>query len=295
PALRPSRRLQRPRRARFPRCPKRRWGWRPGRPRRAFPRHRRRGPCPRVAQRGLRRRTRPRAGPRRRAHRRAVRSLVASMASLLIRTTLAVAATTFAAQSLAHADDDADSARAAFVEGTSLVKNAQWAEALGAFERADKLKPHPVTTYNIAQCERAMGRYTRARIGFQRALVDNEAAQGKLLSDSLVSEAKGYLAEIDRLLSRAIITIAPEGAAITVDGRPLDAAPASLGASDGKPLLVAGTRAPGPGDAAPRGRFIVVVDPGAHVFTFIRKGYSDAVVNRTFGPGSTLELNLALD
>ena len=48
-------------------------------------------------------------------------------------------------------------ARKEFLEGAALVRAERWGEALAAFERATKLKPHAVTTFNIAQCERAMG------------------------------------------------------------------------------------------------------------------------------------------
>src|SRR6187402_143183 len=54
-------------------------------------------------------------------------------------------------------------ARELFVRGTTLVQSAQWAEALDAFEQSAALRPHPITTYNIGACERALGRYTVAR------------------------------------------------------------------------------------------------------------------------------------
>ena len=37
-------------------------------------------------------------------------------------------------------------ARQKFVAGAELVKRAQWAEALVAFEQSASLRPHPVTT-----------------------------------------------------------------------------------------------------------------------------------------------------
>ena len=67
-----------------------------------------------------------------------------------------------------------------------------------------------------------MGRYTRARKSLLEALAQNEASGGKQLPDSLVTQTQGYLAEIDRLLARVSITLLPAGAAIAIDGRPLD-------------------------------------------------------------------------
>jgi hypothetical protein len=54
-------------------------------------------------------------------------------------------------------------ARAAFAEGAARVGRADWAGALAAFERSAALRPHPVTTFNLGACERALGHYTRAR------------------------------------------------------------------------------------------------------------------------------------
>jgi hypothetical protein len=39
----------------------------------------------------------------------------------------------------------------------------------------------------------------------------------------------------------------------------------------------------------------VILDPGAHVITLSRKGFTDAAVNRTFAPGSASTLDLKLD
>jgi hypothetical protein len=188
-------------------------------------------------------------------------------------------------------DPNAAAARAAFLEGTGLVEKAQWAEALGAFERAGKLRPHAITTYNIGACERAMGRYTRARDMFKHALDENGAAGGHQLPESLLTETKANLDQIEQLLARVAITLRPENAALQIDGRPLGASEAS----DGTPTVVAGLREPGPGEPPPAGTFNLVIDPGAHVFSFARKGFSNQVVNKTFEPGKTYTLGFELD
>jgi hypothetical protein len=180
-------------------------------------------------------------------------------------------------------------ARELYRAGVERVKLAQWAEALSAFEQSAALRPHATTTFNIAACERALGRYTRARAGFERALGQSGGSEAAL-APSLVSEARAFVAEIDRLIARVSVTITPGGAAIAVDGRPLRAA----GSAGGVPVLVAGLEAPGPGRMPPAARFRLLLDPGAHVITLSRKGYTDAVVNRSFAPGSSGELALAL-
>ena len=203
---------------------------------------------------------------------------------------LAGATTPVRAQSSETPEQRGEEARAAFAKGTALVQEAQWAEALASFERASGLRPHPITTYNIAACERAMGRYTRAYRTFARALDENRAAQDKALPASLASEAKGYLAEIDRLLVRLTLEVTPAGSRVTVDGRPLDAATNERNELE----YVGGIRSPAPGDPIPQGAFVVVLDPGVHVLTFARPGFEDAVVHRTLSPGKALSQRIEL-
>jgi hypothetical protein len=179
-------------------------------------------------------------------------------------------------------------ARELFVRGTSLVGSARWAEALDAFEQSAELRPHPITTYNIGACERALGRYTVARERLKRAL-DANPESGKL-PDSLRAEANAYLSEIERVLVRVDLIIEPVDAAVTVDGRPLAAAPSKDG-----PVLVAGVLPPGRGSALAAGRGSVVLDPGTHLVTLSRKGYSDQLITRTFKPGTRQNVALNMD
>ena len=50
-------------------------------------------------------------------------------------------------------------ARDAFRLGSTLAKQGRWSDALAAFERSARLKEHPVTTYNLAYCARALGQF----------------------------------------------------------------------------------------------------------------------------------------
>ncbi|WP_394829693.1 PEGA domain-containing protein [Pendulispora albinea] len=188
------------------------------------------------------------------------------------------------------ASSSGEEARAEFMRGTALVTEARWAEALAAFERAAALRPHPITTHNIGACERAMGRYTRAYRTFARALEENRLTDEKALPASLATEAKGYLAEIDRLLVRLTLDVTPAGARVTVDGRPLEAATNARGELE----YVGGIRPPGTGDLIPQGAFVVVLDPGVHVLTFARPGFEDAIVHRTLSPGKSIAQKIEL-
>lgn len=113
------------------------------------------------------------------------------------------------------------------------------------------------------------------------------------LPDSLRNEAKAYLTEIERLLVHVELEIAPVDAtiAIAIDGRPLHVTTSP----DGAQLFVAGLRPAGRGEVLPARHAKLVLDPGAHLFTLSRKGFSDQLVTKTFKPGARPSLTLNLD
>jgi hypothetical protein len=192
---------------------------------------------------------------------------------------LAVARTSVAQE----ADSAKDEARRLFQSGVEQVQRAQWGEALAAFEKSRALVQHPLTTFNIGACQRALGRYTLARRTLREALAEGRATQA--LPETHASDAEAFLSEIDGLLAHLWVSVEPAGATLTVDGRPLS--PEGQG-------FVAGLAAPGKGAPAPAGRFEVVLDPGAHVLSLTLKGYTDLVVSKSLAPGSRAELPLVL-
>jgi hypothetical protein len=178
-------------------------------------------------------------------------------------------------------------ARALFMHGVELTKLAEWADALAAFERSEALHPHPVTAFNRGACQRALARYTVARETLRHALLARDDA-GRPLPEVYANDARAFLDEIERNLVHVTASITPTGAALAIDGRP-------LAAGDQAGVFLGGVAAPGQGLTAPVGRFEILLDPGAHVFTLTRKGYTDAVVNRVLAPGSRPTLDLHLD
>lgn len=220
------------------------------------------------------------------------RSSAAPAASLFAFTfTFAFA---FASPNLARADEEnPNAARAEFIRGASLVREADWAGALAAFEASARLKPHPVTTYNVGACLRAMGQYTRARKAFARALDESGSTPGSQLAPGLADETHRFVAELDKQLASLVLSITPEDAQIAVDGRPLEAASGAQ-AADGT-TLIAGTLPLGPARPAPRGRFRVLLDPGTHLITLSRPGFADAVRKETLVPGASVSRSLELD
>jgi hypothetical protein len=197
--------------------------------------------------------------------------------------------------SLAHAQpkdakDSKDSpevqkARAEFVAGTDHVKSAHWGEALASFERSAALRPHALTTYNIGACERALGRYTRARQTLQKAMDANEASGARELPRSFADDARRWTKEIDGILVRASVTLTPPDAVLLVDGAPL--------VREGD-ALVAGLPAGDQAVTSPGARFRLVIDPGVHILALSRTGFANGAVTKTLAPGSTPELALDL-
>lgn len=179
-----------------------------------------------------------------------------------------------------------------FVKGTELARQARWAEALGSFERAAKIKPHAITTYNMAACERAIGRYTRARKLFLVALEQHRSEGEAELPETLLAQTQTFLTEIDGLLARVTLTVVPAGAAVAVDGRALEQV--TQRGHGVRATYVAGTREPGATDVVHEPTFDVLLDPGAHVFTITRKGFEPAVVNRSFAPKARASIRLEL-
>jgi hypothetical protein len=183
-------------------------------------------------------------------------------------------------------------ARREYVAATDHVKEARWGEALAAFERSEQLRPHPLTTYNIGACERALGRYTRAQAALRRALAANEAAGGKELPASFATEAKAWLDEIEGVLARVAITLAPDDAELLVDGRAVQRSATLVREGDGGVFEVGSAT----GKAVPRpgASLTLLLDPGSHLFSVSKKGFASAAITRSFGPGATATLPLDL-
>lgn len=186
----------------------------------------------------------------------------------------------------ASAQDETDAARADFAAGVKAAAEGHWGEALVAFDRSYATKPHALTMYNIATCERALGNYTRARekydLAKKRHLETNE------LPSSYADDLEAKRGEIERSLAHLSVTLDPPDAAIAVDGRPV-----TKGDGDGKEM-VAGVGAPGAAAVLPAPKFELALDPGPHVFTVEHKGFQTAIVRRDLPASSHGTLDLGI-
>ncbi|MCA9591460.1 MAG: PEGA domain-containing protein [Myxococcales bacterium] len=195
------------------------------------------------------------------------------------------AVTSSSAHAAEGAESDADTAEARrlFLEGNAHAKAEEWSLALAAFEKSRAKRAHALTTFNMAVCERALGRLTRAR----RLFLDVMSPGVGELPASRLEETKGYLASLEAELVTLTVVVEPVAAALTVDGRPIE--------TTKEHGHVAGLANPGPPVATPASPFALTLDPGVHFFRIVAKGYKDVTLTRTFSPGEKTKLNLALD
>jgi hypothetical protein len=178
------------------------------------------------------------------------------------------------------------------VRGAGLARDARWNDALEAFQASYALRPHPITSYNLGYCERAIGHSTRAYKMLRRALAEHKAAKLGRLPDRLLELAQLYLPEVEHRIARVQVTAESADDRLLIDGRPLERSEAS---DDATPVLLAGTSDPSTAETLPATRFILLIDPGSHVIVLSRQGRSDSVRTEAFEPGASSSLELKVD
>jgi hypothetical protein len=191
-------------------------------------------------------------------------------------------AATARADGNAQPSDPTTEARLLYQRATELVNRAQWYEALSLFERSMTLRPHAVTAFNIAACERAVGRYTRALVQYRKLAA---ASGADAPPPALAAEIATRSSEVEAILVHATVRIDPAEAALGVDGRPLERVEGGA--------LWAGIREPGAGQPT-GGAFELIADPGAHLLTLTRPGYQPQVLRAQWSPGERPTLRLEL-
>lgn len=121
----------------------------------------------------------------------------------------------------ARAQNASAEARAAFQEGVRQFADRRFAEALEAFRRAYRTRPHPSVLVNIANCYLALEDPRQAISYFERFLSDptnNASAQQR-------TEIQGALLAARRRLAQVNVHVQPAGAEVFVDGDLVGSAP----------------------------------------------------------------------
>jgi hypothetical protein len=200
-----------------------------------------------------------------------------------------IAIAAFVLASPARAEDPGlVAAKESFSRGLDLARDQKWGEALDAFETAGRAKRHALTTYNAAVAERALSRYTRARLRFAAALEEDAAAGGTELAQHYKDDTKTFLAELDALLVHVDVTLDPVDAALAIDGRPLS------WTTDERTVAYAGVAPANAGERVDRKSFEVVADPGTHIFTVTKGGFDTVVSKETLRSGVRARVTLSL-
>jgi PEGA domain len=153
----------------------------------------------------------------RRPSRRLAPFLLASLAPLaaLALASPAIAAPTAVASSVR--ESLGDEARSKFDEGGRLFKESRFAQARDAFLAAYATSGEPRVLYNVAVCDKALGRYARAILTLRKSL----AATDRPLPADYTQRAAETIATLSRYVAFVPVEANVEGATITVDGEPL--------------------------------------------------------------------------
>lgn len=127
---------------------------------------------------------------------------------------LAVAAWCFVTAAPVRAQDDEGKvrAKAAFQAGVAAYGAGEYRDALGHFEEAQRLKPHPMVQVNIANCHDKLDQPVEA-IAFYEKFLD--AGQATAEQRKEVAEA---LKRLRGLVGRVLLTVSPDGASVSIDG-----------------------------------------------------------------------------
>jgi hypothetical protein len=149
-------------------------------------------------------------------------------------------------------------ARTKFDEARRLYRKSRFSEAREAFLAAYAKSGEPRVLYNVAVCDKALGRYAGAITTLRRSLAGGES--------TLPSSYRARVEESIRTLSRYVATVTietTEGATVTVDGEPVR-------------------------------DLVVPLDTGTHTIAASRPGYEPASQEITVSAGTTERVVLTL-
>ena len=118
-----------------------------------------------------------------------------------------------AAQESASSGDETARARQQFQSGVNDYDAGRYSDALGHFEEAYRIKPHPLVRVNIANCYEKLDRPLDAIENFEAFLRANEGSAAQR------DEVRLALKELLNRIGTLKFDVEPEGARILVDER----------------------------------------------------------------------------
>ncbi|MDD5306372.1 MAG: PEGA domain-containing protein [Deltaproteobacteria bacterium] len=230
---------------------------------------------------------------------------------------------------------DKASAQKHFQTGLALMKAEDFAGASAEFETSVSLFPTKTGLFNLANCYKALHRYSKALDALEKL----DEKFGEDLDDEMKGSVKRQENEIRALIADVEIAVKQTGAVIKVDGREVGASPLAEAVVVGpgehaievsldgyeavsrKITLVSGAKAKESFDlepsrvqltvtAKPDGAVVTVdgkkqgetplkeplrLAPGKHTVRISRDGYADAEREVTLEPKENMALDLTLD
>jgi hypothetical protein len=135
----------------------------------------------------------------------------------------------------AAAQGDANAARTAFDQGVAAFAKENYTASLEAFVRSYSLNPKASVLFNIAMCRKALFLYVDSLATFRKYLTDGASK----VTPERRAEVEQAIAEMERLIGGVVITGAPVGARVSIDGAERGAAPFTrpLPADPGKHIV----------------------------------------------------------
>ncbi|RYG71602.1 PEGA domain-containing protein, partial [bacterium] len=116
-------------------------------------------------------------------------------------------------------DPELKRARDAYANGEAKFKAGDFATALTEFQVADSVKPSSQAARYIGLCQDNLGKFPDAVVSYERFLA---AVPPKLQKEG--DEIRKRVEEIKAMPARLHVVTVPAGAAISVDGKPANAA-----------------------------------------------------------------------
>jgi len=159
--------------------------------------------------------------------------------------------------------DATEQARAHFRKGTELYREARYREAIAEFEAAQRLKPHGVIYFNLAQCHERLGDLPAALQAYHEYLraVPDASDRSTVLAAMANLEARLAAAGVQQLL----VYTDPSGAEVLVNGQSRGRTPLAL-----------------------------VLPHGSYSLTLVKQGYRTVTRQAVLSPRSSVEIDVVL-
>lgn len=160
-------------------------------------------------------------------------------------------------------DDDTQAAKKYFQWAQNLYKQARYSEAIGKFEEAYRLKPHPTIFFNIGRCYEQLGDINKALKNYREYLrIVPDAKDRELVTDA-ISNLERRLRE--QGVQHLSVLSDPTGARSSVDGKYVGLTPLAI-----------------------------ELPPGNHRLTLAKEGYDTVEKGFVLSADKSMELEVAL-